>query len=78
MNNLITDHALLRYIERVHGVDVERLKAQILNDFVRSAIKGGANVIKTKECTFMVEHGRIVTTLTHGMSAIPKQYKVGS
>jgi len=31
-HNLVSDHAVLRYLERVYGVDITRLRSRILKD----------------------------------------------
>ncbi len=36
---IITEHAILRYLERVEGVDIERVKKDILDDKVLRQIK---------------------------------------
>lgn len=54
---MVTEHALLRYIERIYGVDMEELKAQILTPSLASTIRklgsgkyplplGGSAVVK--------------------------------
>lgn len=36
---VVTDHAVLRYMERVMGFDIERIKADMLNEQTASLIK---------------------------------------
>lgn len=57
----ISDHALLRYIERVHGIDVDAMKAALLTETVVLAIKTGATAIKTSEGTFVIKGSTVVT-----------------
>jgi len=57
----ITDHALLRYLERMLGFDIEALKRELLTDEVRRAIKAGARRVHIKGVTFVVSENRIVT-----------------
>jgi hypothetical protein len=57
----ITDHALLRYIERVHGIDVEAMKSALLSDTVVLAIKNGAASVKTDECKLVIQGMAVVT-----------------
>ena len=35
----ITDHAILRYLERVHGIDVSEIKSKILTDKMKFMIE---------------------------------------
>lgn len=61
----ISDHALLRYIERVHGIDVDGMKAELLTDTMVLAIKNGANAVKSSEGTFMIKGSTVVTFIDH-------------
>jgi hypothetical protein len=75
----VTDHALLRYLERVRGLDVEALKEEILTPGIVAAVKAGATAVKLNGITLVVANGRIVTVLpgTHrskgslGMNGVP-------
>ena len=42
---IVTDHAVLRWLERVHGVDVDRLRGRIAS-LTREAIDLGATSIQ--------------------------------
>lgn len=59
----VTDHALLRYIERVCEIDVESLRRQILTPTVKQAIQSGATAVKTAEFLAVVK-GHAITTIT--------------
>jgi len=63
----ITDHALLRYMERVHGIDVAALKADLLSDALVSAIKAGATAMQTPEGTFVINGASVTTFLSKEM-----------
>jgi len=63
----ISDHALLRYMERVHGINVEALKADLLTDALVSAIKSGASGMQTPEGTFVIKGHSVVTFLGKDM-----------
>lgn len=41
-----TDHAMLRYIERVHHIDVEALKKTLATDALRAAVVFGHGSVK--------------------------------
>lgn len=57
----VTDHALLRYIERVHDVDVEAIRAAILTPAVVTAIKNGAAAVRSDECRYTIKDMAVVT-----------------
>lgn len=59
----VTDHALLRYIERVCEIDIEALREHILTPTVRQAIQSGATAVKTAEFMAVVK-GNAITTIT--------------
>ena len=60
----VSDHAIIRYLERVMGYDIENIRERILSDPVRDSIKLGANSVKTAEATFVVHDNVIVTVKT--------------
>lgn len=72
----ITDHALLRYIERVHGIDMDAIRETIMTDVVVNAIKNGVGKIKTTECEFVVKDMAIVTVYVNERPAKPKASKM--
>jgi hypothetical protein len=59
----ISDHALLRYIERIHGVDVEAMKTALLTETVVLAIKSGATAVKSPAGTMVIKGSTVVTLL---------------
>jgi hypothetical protein len=59
----ISDHALLRYIERVCGVDIEGMKAELLTDAVVMAIKAGASAVRSPVGTMVIKGSTVVTFL---------------
>jgi len=58
----VTDHAVLRYIERAHGVDVEALRAHIAVLVARGVAEGGSAVI-VGGVKFVLERETVVTVL---------------
>lgn len=62
----ITDHALIRYIERVMGLDVEAIRLRMAEEAAKSsfALELGGK-IKGAECTMVVRENTVITTLTH-------------
>lgn len=63
----ISDHALLRYIERLCGVDIEAMKAELLTDAVVLAIKSGASAVKSSVGTMVIKGNTVVTFKDHEM-----------
>lgn len=63
----ITDHALLRYMERMHGVDVAAMKAELLSEALVAAIKAGATAMKTPDGTFVINGSSVITFLGNDM-----------
>ncbi len=49
----VSDHALLRYMERLYGIDIEACKKAILTDNVEKAIRAGASAVKSSIKVFM-------------------------
>lgn len=63
---VVTDHALIRWLERVHGIEVEALR-EVLYDRVRDAAAVGATRHRTAECTFIFRNGKLITVLDADM-----------
>lgn len=63
----ITDHALLRYMERMHGIDIAALKADLLTEALVGAIKAGATAMQTTEGTFVISGSSVTTFLSKDM-----------
>lgn len=59
----VTDHAVLRYLERVMGVDVEAIRDGLLTPEIKQAIRLGAKSVTVQGVTFKVEGPRIVTVI---------------
>lgn len=58
----ISEHALLRYIERVMGFDLDALRRQIMTDSVTSIIQSLPNGrIPAEGCRLVVQNGTVVT-----------------
>jgi len=59
----ISDHALLRYIERAHDVDLDALREMILTPNIIAAIQAGASGVAVNNVKFVVQGFTIVTVL---------------
>lgn len=61
---MITDHALVRYFERVIGIDMEELRKMILTENVKKAIRLNASGVVVNGFRYVIKGGRIVTILS--------------
>ncbi len=61
----VTDHAVLRFIERECGFDVEKLRGLIGEVTARGAA-AGAPVVRWGHVRFVLVDGAVVTTLADG------------
>ncbi len=63
----ISDHALLRYIERRSGVDMDALRAELMTPALINAVKAGATGLKGPLGTFVIKGSTVVTFLSADM-----------
>lgn len=63
LKRLVTDHAVIRYIERVHGFDMSDFRREILKDGVYDALKAGATRTKKEGVEFVIKDHKIVTVI---------------
>lgn len=59
----VSDHALVRYIERVQGISLDDIRDHILTDAVRTSIKAGASAVVVDGVRFVVNNGTLVTVI---------------
>ena len=62
----VTDHAVLRYLERVHGLEIEDLRAELSRKATRAyaaaeSIGGGEYTIKVDGFRMKVQSDHVVT-----------------
>ena len=62
----ISDHALVRWLERVHGVDIDKLRELVLTKKQIDMVRTGAHKIKTDRYIFIIENNTVVTVLPKG------------
>jgi len=61
---IISDHAVVLYLERVCGVDIEQIKEKILSPLVRSVMSQGDGNGKVKTADFtIVFKNRVIVTI---------------
>ncbi len=59
----VSDHALVRYLERRYKLHTDELRAEILTPDRVAAIKAGASRISCKGFDFVVKNGVVVTVI---------------
>ncbi|WP_020474493.1 hypothetical protein [Zavarzinella formosa] len=62
-NHAVTDHALVRWLERNHGIDVLGLKDAILTDELQAAIASGQEQWSDGKMLFVLQDGRVITVI---------------
>lgn len=63
-DHIVTDHALVRWLERVNGVDVKALKDSMITDEHRRIIKRGDHVtIVTGGVKLVCNNGNVITVI---------------
>lgn len=67
----VSDHALVRWLQRRYGLDVEAERKKI-DAMAAPAIAAGALTLKVEGVSFVLRGGRVVTTLENGMHSISK------
>lgn len=65
----ISDHAVIRYLERRYGFDFSRIKAELLSPTVRRAIEMGARSVKTNGGRFHIKGNVVATFISTGRDA---------
>lgn len=74
----VSDHAVLRYLERVQGFDIEAVRTHI-GIVCRSACRAGAASLKTEGVEFQFTDGIVVTVTpkTRGPSKTRQRLSLG-
>lgn len=67
---VVTDHAVLRYLERAHGLDVEHFRAHI-RELVTLGAAAGATGVIVEGVKFVLEGDTVVTVLERNMRLRP-------
>lgn len=58
--NPVTDHAVLRYLERVAGVDVEAIRDRIHRD-IKEPLAAGASGVISNGIAYRFKNGKLVS-----------------
>jgi len=59
----VSDHALIRYLERKYGFDFDQYRNEILTPITMQAIEAGATSIKVENISFKVVNNTITTAI---------------
>jgi hypothetical protein len=59
----ISDHAVLRYLERVHGIDVEAIRKTMMSPAVHAAVMIGGDTVKLSSGARLKLQGHVVQTV---------------
>lgn len=59
----VSDHALLRFMERALLLDVEALRGRIMTETVKAAILAGAGAVTVEGVRFKIANNVVVTAL---------------
>ena len=62
MTVVVTDHALVRYLERVHGLDMEFFRRCAASE-CEEAVAAGASSARIGDHWFVFQNGKLVTVL---------------
>ena len=67
----VTEHALLRFLDRELLYDLQQLEAMILTDEVKAKIEAGATTIPLPSGNALVVRGKVVVTVKPGRAVHP-------
>lgn len=57
----VSDHAVIRYLERHHGIDCEAIRMEMLTPMVRQAVMAGAEGVRVNGGVLKIK-GNVITT----------------
>lgn len=60
---IVTDHALVRWMERVQGLDADALRDHILSPELEKALKMGAKKFRAGGIEYVLGDGKIITVV---------------
>lgn len=61
--SFVTDHAVIRYIERKLNVNINDLKQELVKDHINTIMFMGSGKIQTQNGTLVIQHHKIVTII---------------
>lgn len=75
MKTIVSDHALLRYLERVKGLDLDAIRDEITTPEVCAAVAAGARSYKANSYTLVLGWNVVKTVLGPGMKSHPPKVR---
>ena len=72
---LVSDHAVVRYLERVHGFDIDAIRAEI-ERITAQARRSGASAVSWQGFSFRLRAGVVVTVLNGQDARVRAQSEV--
>lgn len=60
----VSDHAVLRYLERVKGIDIEAVRAELTCSAIDKAAEFGCDTVLRHDCTLKLQND-VVSTVVH-------------
>ena len=66
LRKAVTDHALIRWIERVNGFNMDQFRQAIVDQGLYAALKSGATCYTRDGVEYVIKDGRIVTVIAKG------------
>lgn len=60
-NSHVSDHAIIRFLERKYGMDIEGIKKEILPDHIKKQFKQGLKKYTIGGMEFIISNGVVVT-----------------
>ena len=70
----VTDHAVLRYLERGHGLDISFFRRHI-SELCANGARFGASAVVVEDVKFVLVNGRVVTTVAPDAFVFPAVVK---
>ena len=68
----VSDHAVIRYLERKHGFDFEGVRNGLLTDTVRAALEAGLEGVKIDGGTLKLRDKTVTTFIAAAGKEVPK------
>lgn len=59
----LTDHALVRYLERSGAIDIQTIRKNLLNESLAIGLINNANKVTIGGFDFIVKNGKVVTSI---------------
>ena len=63
IRKIVSDHAVVRYLERVQGFDIDAVREAIVTPEVEKAIELGATKVRSNGVEYRIKCGMIATII---------------